>query len=295
VCKIGDDQFETIVSKSSDILLSFNDIEHTWAFLEELMRETDEYRNKFTINFVTLNQPYFNDNNRQSFYLPSSASNKQHYALKMLYSMGYVFQDKYSKQTHDQFVAFNKELFNNMCYYLKEKLEQNHCYKVKRIFDDFDNYLKEKHKEEEQLPVKKSPYCIGCVSLTPLRVLYQKMENSIGNRALRMAQFGGEDMFLLVHIREEDNQKLNDFDASIKRRLRSKMLYGIKAMNRTYRLFGTSTSQFKEMSFWFVDIQNKSIEDAWKILGDFSAIKNVANYVARIGLYFSTTHETQVN
>jgi hypothetical protein len=258
------------------------------------MRETGDYCNKFTINFVTLKQIHINHDN-QSFYFPTSASYKQHYALKMLYSMGYLFQDKYSKQIHDQFVTFNKELFNNMCYYLKEKLEENHCYKLKRIFNDFDVYMKEKHKEEEGESLeKKQPYSIGCVSLTPLRVLYQRMDSSKGNRALRMPQFGGEDMFLLVHIREEDNRILKDFDPSIKRRLKSKMLHGIQAMGKTYRLFGTSTSQLKEMSFWFAAIQDKSIEEAWKFLGDFSGIKNVANYVARIGLYFSTSQETQV-
>ena len=102
-------------------------------------------------------------------------------------------------------------------------------------------------------------------------------------------------MFLLVHIREEDNQKLKDFDSLIKRRLKSKMLHGIKAMGKTYRLFGTSTSQLKEMSFWFVAIENKSIEDAWEILGDFSSVKNIAKHVARVGLYFSTSQETEVN
>ncbi|CAF4203221.1 unnamed protein product, partial [Rotaria sordida] len=85
-----------------------------------------------------------NNNNKQPFNLPRSASHKQHYALNMLYSMGYVFQDKYSKQMHDQFVAFDKELFNNMCYYLKEKLEENHCYMLNRIFDEY-NPVKNNH------------------------------------------------------------------------------------------------------------------------------------------------------
>jgi hypothetical protein len=180
--------------------------------------------------------------------------------------MGYVFEDKYSKQTYDQFV---KELFNKMCYHLKKKLEENHCYKIKRIFNDFDIYMKEKRKEGDESSEEKFPYSIGCISLTPLRLLYQKMESSLGNRALRMPQFGGEDMFLLVHVREEDNRTLKDFDSSIKRRFQSKMLHGIKAMERTYRLFGTSTSQLKEISFWFVAIEDKPIEEAWKILGDF--------------------------
>ncbi|CAF1643998.1 unnamed protein product [Rotaria sp. Silwood1] len=296
VCRIGEDGFETIVSRSSDILLSFNEIEHTYAFLSELIQETVNCPHRFTIYFVSLRQVSLNaNNNSQPFNLPSSASNKQHYALKMLYSMGYLFQDKYSKQIHDQFIAFDKELFNNMCYYLKEKLEENHCYMLKRIFDEYDTYLKEKRKEDQEYPVQKLSYCIGCISLTPLRLIYQKMESSIGNRALRMKQFGGEDMFLLVHIREEDNQALKDFDISIKRRLKSKMMHGIKAMGRTYRLFGTSTSQLKEMSFWFAAIEDRPIEKAWEELGDFSLINNVAKYVARIGLYFSTSHATGVS
>ncbi len=293
MCKIGEDGFETIVSKSSDILLSFHDVQHTYAFLDELTRETDEYRDRFTINFVTLTQVPARENN-QSFNLPPSASHRQQYALKMLFSLGYLFQDKYGKQLHDRFVAFDKELFNEMCYYLKGKLEENHCYKVPRVFEDFAGYIKEKRKEEKQSGAKKLSYCIGCVSVTPLRVLYQRMESTIGNRALRMPQFGGEDNFLLIRIREEDNEKLKDFDQSIKRRLKSKMLHGVKVLGKTYRLFGTSSSQLREMSFWFIDIGHKPIEQAWKEWGDFSGITNVANYVARIGLYFTTSYTTGV-
>ncbi|CAF3947011.1 unnamed protein product [Rotaria sordida] len=296
VCRIDEEELETIVSRSSDLLLSFNEIDHTYAFLSELTKETDNYRNKFKIYFVSLKQVQCdNNNNKQPFNLPRSASHKQHYALKMLYSMGYVFQDKYSKQMHDQFVAFDKELFNNMCYYLKEKLEENHCYMLNRIFDEYNTYLEKKRKKEQEYSVQKLPYSIGCISLTPLRIIYHRMESPIGNRALRMRQFGGEDMFLLVHIREEDNQALKDFDSSIKCRLKSKMIQGIKAMGRIYRLFGTSTSQLKEMSFWFAAIEDKPIEKAWEELGNFSSIKNVANYVARIGLYFSTSHATGIS
>ncbi|CAF1024519.1 unnamed protein product [Adineta steineri] len=296
VCNMNDGGFEKIVSKSSDILLTFHDPSHTYAFLEELTKETDEYHDKFTINFVTLEKEFIKEN-KQLFVLPPSASHKQQYALKMLYSLGYLFQDKYGGQRHSEFIDYIKnDSFNDMCYYLKEKLEENHCYKVKRIFIDFEAYMKEKRKEEKPLNVKKPTYCFGCISITPLRILYQKMETSIGNRALRMPQLSGEDNFLLIHIREEDNKILKDFDESVTCRLKSKMLNGIKAMNKTYRLFGTSTSQLKEMSFWFLaNSENKSIEELWRVLGDFSSIKNVANYVARIGLYFSTSNETDIS
>ncbi|UJR11488.1 hypothetical protein I4U23_015668 [Adineta vaga] len=215
VCKSDDNRFMTVVSKSSDILLSFSEISHTYAFIEELTRETDEYHDKFTVNFVTLEQNVVKKEN-QLFYLPSSASHNQHYALNMLFSMGYVFHDKYSQQLHDEFVKFDKDSFNDMCYYLKEKLELNHCYRIKGIYAEFDAYLKEKRKDEKDLEEPKLPYCVGCISITPLRILYQKMQSTIGNRALRLKTFGGPDMFLLVHIREEDNGKLKDYDRTMK-------------------------------------------------------------------------------
>lgn len=60
------------------------------------------------------------------------------------------------------------------------------------------------------------------------------------------------------------------------------MLHEIKTFRKTYRLFRTSTSQLKEMSFWFLHFQDRQIEEAWTILGDFQSIKNVPNYVTRI-------------
>jgi hypothetical protein len=294
VCETNEDESETTaISRSSDICLSFDDIDHTWAFLQGLIHSSNEYYTKFKVYFVTLQQVTV-ENNEQPFDLPLSASSKKYYALKMLYSMGYVFQDKYLNQVHDQLITFGEELFINRCYYLKDKLEENHCYNLQRIFEDFDADMKEKD-QEEQSSAKKDRYSSGSISLTPLRILYQKRVPSSGNRLLRMQEFNGEDMFLLVHVREEDNVALKDFDSSIKCRLKSKMLNGIDIMGRTYRLFGASSSQLRDMSFWFIANNNRSIEEAWKLLGDFSAIKNVANCIARIGLYLTTSRETEVN
>ena len=258
------------------------------------MKETGGYKNKFVINFVTLKQTSI-DNSRRRLNLPATASHQQHYALHMLYSMGYVFQDKYSAKFHDEFIRFakNEDQFNEICYYLKEKLQENHCYGLKMIFKDYPNYIQQKRQESSNNNTLS--YKIGCVSLTPLRLVYQPMTSSIGNRVIRNPEFGGADNFLLVHIREEDNQPLKDFDSSVRRRLKRKMANGIQVMGKTYRLFGTSTSQMKEMSFWFLDLKNRSLEDAWKLLGDFNSIKNVAQYVARIGLFFSTARRTNLS
>ena len=294
MCASDDDGFTKILGKSSDILLTFNDPTHTYAFLEELTTETDEYHDKFTINFVTLERNISKKSNHQ-FQLPSSAPYEHHYALNMLFSMGYVFSDKYSQKLHQKFSEFDKELFNTMCYYLKDQLKENHCYHITRVFDDFNDYWKEKRREKKNSIQELLPYSVGCILITPLRIVYERMEATKGNRAIRVASLGGPDMFVLVHIREEDGSKLRSFDRVMKSRLREKMLNGMEVVGKNYRLFGTSTSQLKEMSFWFFTSETRTIEEGWRELGDFSGIKNVANYIARIGLYFSTSQKTGVS
>jgi hypothetical protein len=284
---------ETTASKSSDILLYFREPQHTWAFLDELKHNTDKSDTKFEMNFVTLRENHV-EKNEQPFDMPNTTSKKQRYVLEMLYSMGYVFQDKYSKQLHDHFCGLDNEQFIQMCYYLKEKLEEDHCYNLEGVFDKFIADTKGKCKEEQCLSNGLS-FLTGCITITPLRLLYQKEESHEGNRALRAREFGEEDTFLLVRIREEDGQALHCCDSSIQVRLRSKILHGIRVMGRTYRFFGASNSQLREMSLWFIANENRSVEEAWKVFGDFSAINNVATFIARIGLYFTTSRETQVN
>ena len=288
-CETNDNEFEKIVSQSSDILLSFYDVEHTWTFLDELTRGNNERRTKFNIKFVTFREE-FAKYNEQLFYLPSSASMKKQYAFNILNSMGYVFQDKYSGELHEKFVTLNDELFNDICYSLKDQLEKDHCYDLRCVFNDYS-----KDKCEEGQSSEKKTYSIGSIVLTPLRLLFEKRESTIGNRALRMLQFNNEDMFLSVRIREEDYGELRNFDSSVRCRIKSKMLQGIEVMGRTYRFVGASNSQLREMSFWFMTNNNQSIEDIWKNFGDFSTIKNVATFIARIGLYFTKSIETQVN
>ena len=245
VCDIDNDELASAVSRSSDILLTFYEPQHTWMFLEQLTNSRKPSFPKLKIQFVTLLQDPV-ENRKEAFALSPSVSYKQQYALQMLYSMGYIFQDKYSREIHNRLVQFDEEIFLEICYKLKEKLEENHCYNLKDIFDLFNVDVKEKCEEEKSLG-----HWIGSISITPLRLLYRKLESSIENRVLRMTEFQNEGMFLLVHIREEDEDELKDFDASIRRQLYRKMFDGIRIMGRTYRLFGASNSQLRKMSFWF--------------------------------------------
>jgi hypothetical protein len=69
------------------------------------------------------------------------------------------------------------------------------------------------------------------------------------------------------------------------------MINGITLFGRTFKFIGSSTSQLKEMSFWFIDLPAhlSTIIDAHVLLGNFVEINNIATYIARVGQYFSTT------
>ena len=66
---------------------------------------------------------------------------------------------------------------------------------------------------------------------------------------------------------------------------------GIQSLGSTFKFMGASTGQLKEMAFWFIHLPPdlKTIADAYSVLGDFSSIKNIATYIARVGQFFSTT------
>ena len=104
-------------------------------------------------------------------------------------------------------------------------------------------------------------------------------------------RFGGPKRFLLVHFRDEDNRVQRNFDESVRQRLRNSMVSGIKSLDRTFKFIGTSTGQMKELAFWFIDLPSDipDITAAHRVLGRFDGIKNIAQYVARVGQYFSTT------
>jgi len=127
-----------------------------------------------------------------------------------------------------------------------------------------------------------------------MRVILKPLSREIGNRALRLR---GVENYIRIHIREENDEMLDKLDANIGSRFKRKMLTdGIMCMGRVYYCVGSSTSQMKNSSYWFTALNNQeTIDQVRRQFGDFTAIKNVATYVARIGLYFSTSTATGVS
>ncbi|CAF4060655.1 unnamed protein product, partial [Rotaria sordida] len=271
-----------------------------WYFLSYFLLDRPE---RYEINFSCFKvSDWSKENNRNQRPDPfnyRNASFQDRYCLQMLISLGYVFRDKWAQLT-DQELTWNTWDVNErytLCCFAVEKLREDHGYDLRRTKNDY-NQARKKLKElvsdtdEQVASVDSSQRLkVAFCTLTPLKIIFQPFEVTTGSRALRNPQLGGVERFLLVHFRDEDNRQLRVSNANIKGRLRNSMQNGIELFNKKFKYMGASTGQMKEKAFWFIDLPSplKNIQEAHKILGDFSDIKNIATYIARVGQYFSST------
>ncbi|PJF19498.1 RNA dependent RNA polymerase family protein [Paramicrosporidium saccamoebae] len=137
------------------------------------------------------------------------------------------------------------------------------------------------------------------VILTPTRLVFQHPKKITRNRILRAFD---SDYFLRVHFRDEDMQKLSmaKTGASIKNvhnRISNFLCEGTAIGDRRYEFLAMSSSQLRDHGCWFVaphlirvpgeggSVQDVHVDADYirRWCGDFSSIKNVAKYVARLG------------
>lgn len=307
--RIGNDDipksFTDILSKSSDLLLQFDPPANAWPFLHALpiLGHTENNKRQdgnFQINFASFTFEDWSDNFSQNIQ-PCFNSFKSQYSLEMLESLGYIFTDKYIKSTDAQNLLKKIERdstndFHRFCSSLYKALLDNHCLSL----DDFiSQNMPHIHKTDNSTMINMAPeddqfISVRQLTLTPMRIIFKPLNPERGNRALALR---GVNNYIRVHIREENNELLDTLNDKIRLRFKLKMLEnGIMCMNKTYYCIGCSTSQMKNFSYWFTTLNNgETIDQIQAQFGDFTAIKNVATYVARIGLYFSTSTPTGVS
>lgn len=136
-------------------------------------------------------------------------------------------------------------------------------------------------------------YRVGVVHLTPTRLYVMPKEITEGHRAMRHESFQGVKNFCLVYLKPDRPDKyLTDNTDYVRKIFQS----GIEFGGERFHLFGSSNSQIKDHSFWFVqaatldDINQKRLQ-----LGQLNQIDNLGTYVARLGLWFSTSSPTDVS
>ncbi|GBC00871.1 hypothetical protein RclHR1_00040022 [Rhizophagus clarus] len=142
-------------------------------------------------------------------------------------------------------------------------------------------------------------YCVMMrkivITPTTMYILPPTMETS--NRVIRHFH-SRKDHFLRVQFVDEASSKVSSSNGTHNYALLNKiyntLFYGIKIGDRHYEFLAFSSSQLRDHSCWFFasthDLTADNIRD-W--MGDFSNIRNVAKYAARMGQCFSSTRAIQ--
>jgi len=224
----------------------------------------------------------------------------------MLWSLGCTFTDKYrtDNDIQSKFILYHQkspEKFYELCCTLWNRLQENHCYFIPNVFDDHNKI---------NCTLPKNSYRVPHAILTPLRVLFQPMHVTKGHRAMRQYDDKKSYKWMLVYIRDEDKlSKITNLNGSNELRDRYKNILqnGLDLLSLTYKqliycYFGSSGSQMKKQEFWFMaPVGFNSVDAVSKVnetriaLGNLKKIQNVATYIARVGLYLTTSKPTDVS
>ncbi|KAK3827572.1 MAG: RNA dependent RNA polymerase-domain-containing protein, partial [Benniella sp.] len=170
----------------------------------------------------------------------------------------------------------------------------------KRIWN-FKDYLATQAAKFAKTPIKPRIVPEQCVYLrkvivTPTTIHLQPPAIETSNRIIRQ-YLHVKDYFLRVEFSDEGSSKLWSKDSAsnennaIYNRIFAALTQGIKIGNRTYEFLSFSASQLRENSAWFYCPEggNPTIESIHKWMGDFSRIKSIPKYAARMGQCFSST------
>ncbi|CAK9311357.1 unnamed protein product [Citrullus colocynthis] len=143
------------------------------------------------------------------------------------------------------------------------------------------------------------------VQITPSKVYFRGPEANLSNRVVRRF-IDDIDNFLRVSLVDEELDKLHSIDLSprsssaensektkVYDRVLSVLRNGIVIGDKKFEFLAFSASQLRENSFWmFASREGLSAADIREWMGDFSQIRNVAKYAARLGQSFGSSKKT---
>ncbi|KAK1265765.1 RNA-dependent RNA polymerase 1 [Acorus gramineus] len=143
------------------------------------------------------------------------------------------------------------------------------------------------------------------VQITPSKVYFCGPEINVSNRVLRKYP-KDIDNFIRISFVDEDADKMWSMDLSprvvsmenqshtkIYRRILSTLRDGICIGEKKFEFLAFSSSQLRDNSAWmFASRSGLTASDIRRWMGDFSDIRNVAKYAARLGQSFSSSTET---
>lgn len=180
------------------------------------------------------------------------------------------------------------------------------CYEpVRWLIEHFKKHINlQKMPKSPAISLDEGLVYIRRVQVTPCKVYFCGPEVNVSNRVLRHYP---EDIgnFLRVSFIDEEWDKMFSTDLShrsssgsgkkteIYGRILSILKEGISIGDKKFDFLAFSSSQLRENSLWmFASRPGLNAADIRGWMGDFSGIRNVAKYAARLGQSFSSSTET---
>lgn len=184
-------------------------------------------------------------------------------------------------------------------YYSKE-----FCYEpIKWLTNQYKWYLKLKnHPPSPAISLDTGLVYVRRVQITPCKVYFCGPEVNVSNRVLRHFR-EHLDNFIRVSFVDEELEKLFSTDLSSRAQNRKTDIYkrildilkdGIVIGDKKFEFLAFSSSQLRDNSLWMFAPTGTGCTAAFirEWMGDFSMIRNVAKYAARLGQSFGSSTET---
>lgn len=158
--------------------------------------------------------------------------------------------------------------------------------------DLFDDPEAEAYQPHLRIP----HYCalVRKAVVTPTTIRFSTANPEVSNRVFRQYK-SLADRFLRVQFVEESEQSRvynNPENGAIYQRVLRTLYNGIQIGDRNYEFLAFGSSQLRECgAYFFCPSEHTSCDDIRSWMGEFSHIKIVAKYAARLGQCFSTTRE----
>ncbi|XP_050376197.1 probable RNA-dependent RNA polymerase 1 [Argentina anserina] len=181
------------------------------------------------------------------------------------------------------------------------------CYEpVRWLLEQYNMYEESKRiPQSPAISLAEGFVYVHRVLITPSKVYFWGPEVNLSNSVLRAFPEDTEN-FLRVSFVEEDLGKMRSVDlcsrnvgseeerrTRIYERILSTLRDGIVIGEKKFEFLAYSGSQLREQSAWmFASRRGLTAQGIRDWMGDFSRIKNVAKYAARLGQSFSSSWET---
>ncbi|GBB88560.1 hypothetical protein RclHR1_01510011 [Rhizophagus clarus] len=213
------------------------------------------------------------------------------YMLECNISFNYL----HNYNVNENFIMLLSRLPSQVAIHILERIYS----RKKRIYDPYSylrselDFMRSKNIDVEPKYVPSHCVMMRKVVISPTTMYFLPPSMETSNRVIRRFR-DKMDNFLRIQFVDEASGKVSSSNGTnnyaLYNRIYHTLNYGIKIGDRHYEFLAFSSSQLRDHSCWFfASSKDLTADDIRFWMGDFTSIKNVAKYAARMGQCFSST------